>query len=36
MNSNERLINIITKYRDALQRKIKERKAEMESDNNEH
>ena len=33
---DERLVEIILKYREELQRKIRERKVEMESDNNEH
>lgn len=33
---DERLIEIILRYREELQRKIRERKVEMESDNNEH
>lgn len=36
MDSNEKLIKIIKKYRDAFQKKIEERKLEMECDNNEH
>lgn len=33
---DKRLVEIILRYREELQRKIKERKVEMESDNNEH
>lgn len=33
---NERLTRIILRYRDELQKKIEERKVEMQSDNNEH
>lgn len=33
---NERLTRIILRYRDELQKKIEERKIEMQSDNNEH
>ena len=37
MNSrDERLIRIILKYREELQKKIRDRKLEMESDNNDH
>lgn len=37
MNSrDEGLVEIISKYREELQKKIKKRKVEMESDNNEH
>lgn len=35
-NENEKLSEIILKYREELQKKIKEREAEMQSDNNEH
>ena len=35
-SNNERLTRIILRYRDELQKKIKERKVEMQSDNNEH
>ena len=33
---DERLIRIILKYREELQKKIRDRKLEMESDNNDH
>ncbi len=35
-NEKEKLSEIILKYREELQKKIKEREAEMQSDNNEH
>lgn len=35
-NENEKLSEIILKYREELQKKIKEREAEMQLDNNEH
>lgn len=36
MNNDERLIRIVMKYRQELQKKIQDRKIEMEKDNNEH
>lgn len=36
MSNEERLIKIVMKYRELLQKKIQERKVEMENDNNEH
>lgn len=35
-NNNERLLKIILRYREELQKKIKEREVEMKSDNNDH
>ena len=36
MDKDERLFRIIKAYRDELQKKIREREVEMESDNNDH
>lgn len=36
MDNEDRLIRIISKYREELQKKIQDRKIEMEEDNNEH
>lgn len=36
MSSNEELIKIILKYREELQKKIRERETEMKNDNNDH
>ena len=35
-SEDERLVKVILRYREELQKKIRERKIEMESDNNEH
>lgn len=36
MDNNRRLMNIVLKYRDELQKKISQREKEMQKDNNEH
>ena len=36
MDKDERLLKIVLRYREELQRKIKERQYEMQHDNNDH
>ena len=36
MDKDERLLKIVLRYREELQRKIKERQYEMQQDNNDH